>query len=254
MGQQQLRIVDQITVLSEVPRPKTSRGPHHRVEVVMDHEPLSTQPSSPHHASIPDSETPHICRDLAREVVTALLKTVVTNLTLLETGGSSFFSSPFPDHPTSANNRKPQIFFPPLDIILEGYRRSPPRMFIRRKILQPDSGRVHINHRHISEWMVYPPHPMNTGPNRRLHRTVASAYDKQTLIHPSLFGFAVRWCGDNDPVTESRYIHPVFVGRALNKFTPDPVNIKGHLVETFSAQRSRNPYVCRPFDFKVLCA
>ena len=249
LGQQQLRVVDEMKLSSGLTRPKTSRGPHDRLEVVADHELVDIPTTlSPHQNSTPNAEISHIpnYRDLASGLVEAVLQSAFDNLTLLETGGSSFYASPYP-----ALLNKGQISLPPKVLVIGKYQRSPPRKFIRRRVLQPDSGRVHADHRHISEWMAYPPHPLNTGPNRRLHRLVASAYDKQALVHPALFGFAVRWPGDNDIITESRYLHPIFSGHILNKIAIDAEKIEDLRAKVSLSRRPKNPYISMPSHSKV---
>ena len=84
--------------------------------------------------------------------------------------------------------------------------------------LQAESGRVHPIFHHISEWRTYPQTPINITTNRKLRRKIANEYDAQMLMHPSLFGFTLRWGGArNDVVTESRYIHPIFAGYGLQR-------------------------------------
>lgn len=102
------------------------------------------------------------------------------------------------------------------DVVLQAYTRAP-GTFILCKSIESNSGRVHPSHQHLSEWCTYAQTPINTGPNKRRFRSIASAYDSQQLVHPAFFGFTVRWRQDNDLVTEARYTHPLFAGYSLNR-------------------------------------
>ena len=241
---EQRRTVDDIIDCSITLRPKTSRGPQDRSEVSE----MAIQPDIHSFPTIATSQTlsPVIAfkQKLARDFISTLLESTVTNLTLMETGGNAIRIPPSPIGIAS-------LCAPNEELILSKYRRPSISRFMRRKILHPDSGRVNANSRHISEWLFYPPHPLNTGPNKRLHRYVASAYDKQLLVHPSLYGFCVRWGGDNDIITESRYIHPIFHGYRLNKVELNE-ETKEQTRVNLIPRRKVNPYKFKSSISKVL--
>eukprot|EP01038_Epipyxis_sp_PR26KG_P005825 gene5825-8032_t len=64
-------------------------------------------------------------------------------------------------------------------------------------------------------WCDYPLPPISIGVVRQRFKEIAKEYDQQEIIHPSFFGFRIRWRGNIQD--ESRFIHPLFYGFSLFK-------------------------------------
>lgn len=93
---------------------------------------------------------------------------------------------------------------------------------------------------HRSEhWTNFPIAPISTGKVRQKYREIASDYDSQSLVHPSLFGFRVRWRGN--PEDESRFIHPMFKGFTLTK-KPVPKKLTSELGKNMQKDAKPNPW------------
>jgi hypothetical protein len=66
-------------------------------------------------------------------------------------------------------------------------------------------------------WSIYPLTPITYGIIRQKYHDIAQEYDTQQLVHPSLFGFKIRYRGN--PTDESKFIHPIFLNYSLAKKT-----------------------------------
>jgi hypothetical protein len=66
-------------------------------------------------------------------------------------------------------------------------------------------------------WSIYPLTPITYGIIRQKYHDIAQEYDTQQLVHPSLFGFKIRYRGN--PTDESKFIHPIFLNYSLSKKT-----------------------------------
>jgi hypothetical protein len=83
------------------------------------------------------------------------------------------------------------------------------------KYVRPPKPPEYWEKHRIHHWKTYPLSPICTGIVRRTYGTIALEYDRQKIVHPSLFGFQIHWKGHQ--TDESRFIHPVFKGYGLSK-------------------------------------
>jgi hypothetical protein len=194
---------------------------------------------------------------VAEAAVRGVLDSVVASFVAMDVGAAFGDDSLFSERAIEARQTVEE---PPkwnsvqsmsFDAEFSSYSRSQRLPFIRRNVLEPES-RVHPSQHHVSEWMSYAPPPINVGLNKKHRRSIASAYDRQTLIHPSLFGIAVRWKGDND-LTEAHYTHPVFHGYALNRAALSGEQTERLRQETLQ-QRKPNPFKWTPTASQVRTA
>ena len=92
-------------------------------------------------------------------------------------------------------------------------------------------------------WRVYAITPLCTGFIRKKYGTLGKDYDKQKLIHPSLFGFNIRWRSAQQD--ESRFIHPIFQGYTLAR-KPLEKHKAEELARIYQVQGGSNPYKWDP--------
>jgi len=92
-------------------------------------------------------------------------------------------------------------------------------------------------------WRVYAITPLCTGFIRKKYGTLGKDYDKQKLIHPSLFGFNIRWRTAQQD--ESRFIHPIFQGYTLAR-KPLEKHKAEELARIYQVQGGSNPYKWDP--------
>jgi hypothetical protein len=73
----------------------------------------------------------------------------------------------------------------------------------------------HFQQHRGNHWTTYPPSPLNMGIIRQKYRDVAKQYDSQRIVHPTLFGFRVRYIGHEK--NEALFTHPMFTGYRLGR-------------------------------------
>lgn len=102
----------------------------------------------------------------------------------------------------------------------------------------------------MENWSVYPLPPISYGMIRQKFRDIAHEYDSQQLIHPSLYGFTIRYRGNQQD--ESRFKNPIFTNYSLVKRTL-PYSKKGGAKKKSTAGGKNEPgtgiHKVNPFRF-----
>jgi hypothetical protein len=114
----------------------------------------------------------------------------------------------------------------------------------------PERNEEYWRSKRSQHWTTYPLVPTSTGIVRQKFRDIATDYDKMKLIHPTFWGFSVRWNGPEED--EVRFIHPMFHNFSMVK---KPTSLKALEEIDLNARKKIkvNPYKWKPIHECKVC-